>query len=90
VGAHVNVSGGGVAAGAPHRAEAIAFLRFLASDEAQRIFAEGNNEFTAVPSAPMPPHVAAYAGFKPDRIALSKLGEHQAEAQAVFNQAGWR
>ena len=90
VGSHVNVSGGGVAAGAPHRDAAIAFLRFLASDEAQAMFARGNNEFTAVPTAPMPPNVAAYAEFKADPIALTKLGEHQAEAQAVFNDAGWR
>jgi iron(III) transport system substrate-binding protein len=90
VGAHVNVSGGGVAANAPHREAAIAFLRFLASDEAQRIFAEGNNEFTAAANAPMPPNVAAYANFKADLIPLSRLGEHQAEAQAVFNEAGWR
>ena len=69
---------------------AIAFLRFLASDEAQRVFSEGNNEFPAVPAAPMPPHVAAYARFKADQIALAKLGEHQAQAQAVFNEAGWR
>lgn len=89
-GTHVNVSGGGVTANAPHRVEAIAFLRFLASDEAQRIFAEGNNEFPAVPGAPMPPLVAAYAKFKADDIRLSALGEHQAEAQAVYNEAGWR
>lgn len=89
-GTHVNVSGGGVAAGAPHRDAAIAFLRFLGSDEAQHIFAEGNNEFTAVPTATMPARVTAYATFKADQIELSKLGVHQAEAQDLFNRAGWR
>ncbi len=49
-GTHVNISGGGVAAHAPHKANAIAFLDFLASDEAQNIFAEDNHEFPAVPS----------------------------------------
>jgi iron(III) transport system substrate-binding protein len=89
-GSHVNISGGGVAAHAPHRAEAIAFVRFLASDAAQRIFAEGNNEYPAVEGAPMPPRVAEVSKFKADPLPLSELGRNQAEAQAVYNQAGWR
>jgi iron(III) transport system substrate-binding protein len=90
VGTHINVSGAGVAANAPHRAEAIEFLHFLGSDAAQRIFAEGNNEYPAAEGAPMPPLVARYATFKADPIDLSALGQHQAEAQAIYNQAGWR
>jgi len=90
VGTHVNISGGGVAAHAPNKANAIAFLNFLASDEAQRIFAEGNHEFPAVPSVKSPPDVAAISAFKADDLSLSALGEHQAEAQNLYNQAGWR
>jgi iron(III) transport system substrate-binding protein len=86
----VNVSGGGVAAHAPNKAAAIRFLEYLASDEAQAVFAAANNEFPAVPSVQPPPAVAAYADFKADPLPVSVYGRRQAEAQATFDQAGWR
>jgi iron(III) transport system substrate-binding protein len=89
-GVHVNISGGGVAAHAPDKANAIAFLDYLASDEAQRIFAEGNHEFPAVASVTAPAEVEAISHFKADALPLSELGRHQAQAQDIYNQAGWR
>ena len=47
-GAHVNISGAGVLKNAPHREAAVKFLEYLASDEAQRYFADGNNEWPVV------------------------------------------
>jgi len=44
-GTHVNVSGAGVATHAPHRESAVKFLEYLASEEAQTYFANGNNEY---------------------------------------------
>lgn len=90
VGTHVNISGGGLAAHAQHIKDARAFLDFLASDEAQNIFARSNHEYPAVPSVTPPADVQAIATFKADALPLAKLGEHQAEAQDVYNQAGWR
>ena len=86
----VNISGGGVAAHAPHRDNAIRFLEYLASDEAQAIFAGGNNEFPAVAGAQAPASVAAYADFNADPLPVAVYGRRQAEAQAVFDEAGWR
>ena len=48
-GAHMNLSGGGVAASAPNLDNAIAFLEYLASDQAQQYFSAGNDEYPAVP-----------------------------------------
>ena len=86
----VNISGGGVAAHAPNRAAAIRFLEYLASDEAQAIFAGANNEYPAVTGARLPPTVAAYANFKADPLSVTVYGRRQAEAQALFDEAGWR
>ena len=47
-GTHVNISGAGVLKNAPHREAAVKFLEYLASDEAQRYFADGNNEWPVV------------------------------------------
>jgi len=89
-GAHVNISGGGVAAHAGNRDNAIKFLEFLATPEAQAIFAGANNEYPAVEGSPLPPPVAAYANFKADDMPVDVYGRRQAEAQSVFDQAGWR
>ena len=50
-GTHVNIAGAGVLKNAPHRENAIRFLEYLASDEAQAYFADGNNEWPAVKGA---------------------------------------
>lgn len=89
-GTHVNISGGGVAAHAPHRAEAMRFLEFLTSDQAQHIFAGANHEFPALASVEPPPDVKAISSFKADPMPVTVYGRRQAEAQAVFDQAGWR
>jgi len=90
-GTHVNISGAGVLKHAPHRAEAISFLEYLASDEAQRYFADGNNEYPAVASVKVDnPVLAALGTFKPDTLNVSALGVHQPAAQKVYDRAGWR
>jgi len=86
----VNVSGGGVARHAPNRANAVAFLEYLASPEAQAILAEANNEFPAVEGVPVPEGLRPYADFRADTLPVAVYGRRQAEAQAVFDEAGWR
>ena len=44
-GTHINISGAGVLKHAQHTDAAIRFLEYLASDRAQRLFADGNNEY---------------------------------------------
>jgi iron(III) transport system substrate-binding protein len=89
-GTHLNVSGAGVMAHAPHRAEAIRFLEYMASDAGQRILASGNHEFPAAMGAKVTPELAALGNFKSDPINVSVYGENQAQAQAIFDRAGWR
>ena len=89
-GAHVNISGGGVAAHAPNRDNAQKFLEFLATDEAQNIFAGANHEFPAAPGVRPPADVEAISGFKADPMPVAVYGQRQAEAQAVYDAAGWR
>ena len=48
-GTHVNISGAGLVKSAPNPENAIRFLEYLASDEAQLLFANGNHEYPAVP-----------------------------------------
>jgi iron(III) transport system substrate-binding protein len=89
-GAHMNLSGGGVAAHAPNRENAIKFLEYLASDQAQQYFSAGNDEFPAVPGVGLAPSIAALGHFKPDDVNLSDVAKNIPEAQKIFNAVGWK
>jgi len=87
-GTHVNISGAGVTKYAPNRENAIRFLEYLTSEFAQRLFAEGNNEYPI--SGPTTGPVAALGEFKRDDLNVSVLGENQTEAVKVYDRAGWK
>ena len=87
-GAHVNISGAGVAKHAPNRANAVEFLEYLTSDFAQRLFAEGNNEYPVVGEASGA--IASLGTFKEDALNANVLGANQALAVRVFDRAGWQ
>ncbi|MGM0986908.1 MAG: Fe(3+) ABC transporter substrate-binding protein [Pseudomonadota bacterium] len=89
-GAHVNVGGAGVVKGAPNEENAVRFLEFLASDEAQALFATGNYEFPAVESAEIDGVIASWGDFKKDDLNVSELGENNPEAIRIFDRVGWR
>ena len=89
-GAHMNLSGGGVAAHAPNRENAIRFLEYLASDQAQQYFSAGNDEYPGVPGVALSPSVAAMGFFKPDDVNLSDVAKNVPLAQQIFNEVGWK
>ncbi len=89
-GTHVNISGAGMIATAPNRENAVRFLEYLASDTAQRYFADGNNEYPVVESLLDSPALEQMGAFKGDEINVSVSGVNQAEAQRVFDRAGWK
>ncbi len=87
-GTHVNISGAGVTKHAPNRENAVRFLEYLTSNFAQRLFAEGNNEYPVigVPTGP----ISELGVFKEDNLDAQRLGEHQAQAVRIYDRAGWR
>ncbi|WP_411351912.1 Fe(3+) ABC transporter substrate-binding protein [Leisingera aquaemixtae] len=89
-GAHMNLSGGGVAVHAPNKDNAIKFLEYLASDSAQAYFSAGNDEYPAVPGVGLAPSIAALGHFKPDDVNLSEVARNLPEAQKIFNDVGWK
>ncbi len=90
-GTHINVSGAGVLKHAPHREAAIQFLEYLASNEAQAYFADGNNEWPVVASVKVTnPGLSALGSFKADALPIGELSKSTALAQKVFDRAGWK
>lgn len=90
-GAHMNVSGAGILKNAPHREAAIKFLEYLASDEAQSYFANGNNEWPVVKGAPLSNReLVSLGSFKMDNLNIGVLGRNQPLAQKIFDRVGYK
>lgn len=89
-GAHVNISGGGVARNAPNKANAIRLLEFFASADTQRYISANNNEFPASPGVDAPAPVDAYANFTAHPMSVAAFARRQPEAQSLMSEAGWR
>jgi iron(III) transport system substrate-binding protein len=90
-GTHVNISGAGVMKHAPNREAAVKFLEYLASDEAQRYFADGNNEWPVVASVKLDnPVLASFGAFKQDALNVSVLGRNQPGSQKIYDRVAWK
>ncbi len=90
-GTHINISGGGMLKTAPHKPEAVKFLEYLAGDTAQIYFADGNNEWPAVPTAKSNNAALSSLGnFKADTLPIATLSKNTALAQKIYDRAGWK
>lgn len=89
-GTHVNVSGAGVTAHAPNRANAIALLEFLSGDEAQGLFASAGGEYPVKEGVAWAPTLESWGDFHADTLDLTRLGELNDVAVRTFDRAGWR
>ncbi|MBC2603921.1 extracellular solute-binding protein [Puniceicoccus vermicola] len=88
-GAHVNISGAGMVKGAPHPEEAVQFLEFMVSPEAQEILANGNSEFPVNPDAEVPEVLESFV-FVENDTPSSVIGDNNPEAIRIFDRVGWR
>jgi len=90
-GTHINISGAGLVKTSRNTEAAVAFLEYLASDEAQRYFADGNNEWPVVPSvATNNPALDAMGKFKADPLPIGSIAKNVAAAQRLLDRAGYR
>ncbi|MBO9411926.1 MULTISPECIES: extracellular solute-binding protein [unclassified Ruegeria] len=89
-GAHMNLSGAGIAANAPNKENAVKFLEYLAGEQAQVYFSNGNDEFPAVEGVALADNVASLGEFKADTVNLSEVAKNIPEAQKIFNEVGWQ
>ncbi|RPE72918.1 iron(III) transport system substrate-binding protein [Tibeticola sediminis] len=89
-GVHVNVSGAGVTRHAPHPQEAQRLIEWLASPEAQNLYADQNLEYPANPAVRPAPAVAAWGTFKPNTINVAEAGRLQARAVMLMDRAGYK
>ncbi|MGC1631565.1 MAG: Fe(3+) ABC transporter substrate-binding protein [Gelidibacter sp.] len=89
-GTHINVSGAGVAKYAPNKENAILFIEYLISEEAQQVFTNANYEYPVLESVAPVQDIKNWGDFKEDNLGLNKLGEHNKKAVLIFDEAGWK
>jgi iron(III) transport system substrate-binding protein len=90
-GAHINISGGGMLKTAPNKESAVKFLEYLAGDDAQRYFADGNNEWPAVASVVVRNAALETMGkFKTDSLPVATLAKNAVAAQRIYDRANWK
>ena len=89
-GSHINISGAGVTKGSKNKDNAIAFIEYLSSVEAQESFAEANYEYPVNKEAKLSELLASWGKFKEDSINMEELGKNNSAAVKIFDKAGWR
>lgn len=88
-GAHANISGAGVVATAPNRENAVRFLEYLASQQAQEYFAEGNDEYPVVVGVELPDSLKEMGEYEEDSLTLTAYGANQSLAQQIYDRVGY-
>ncbi len=88
-GTHVNISGMSLAKHAPHKANALKLMEFLASDEGQKIYADVNNEYPVEPGIPAGEITRSWGPFKADDLPISKIGDLRKAASELVDKVGF-
>jgi iron(III) transport system substrate-binding protein len=74
-GTHLNISGIAMTKAAPNKAAALKLMEWLAGDEAQKIYADTNNEFPVKPGVERSDLVKSWGEFTPDSLTLDQIAE---------------
>lgn len=86
MGTHVNVSGMLLAKNAPHKDNALKLMTFLASDEAQQLYANGNFEYPVNPAVPASEIVQSWGRFTPDTLNVAEIAKLEKTASKLVDE----
>jgi len=86
-GAHVNISGMGLAKYSPNIENAKALMTFLVSKPAQQLYAETNMEYPVRKGVAPSALVASWGGFKSDSLSLETIAKNRKLALKLIDQA---
>ena len=86
MGTHVNISGMLLAKNAPNKANALKLMEFLASDEAQKLYASSNFEYPVNPVVPASKIVQDWGIFTPDTLNVAEIAKYQKAAAKLVDE----
>ncbi len=88
-GTHVNISGMALAKNAPNKDNALKLMEFLASGEAQKIYAEQVFEYPVMPGAEPSDIVKSFGSIKPDTLPLIDIAKNRKQASELVDKVGF-
>lgn len=88
-GTHVDISGAVLAKHAPNRANGLALIEFLVSEEGQRLYAESVNEYPLRQGAAASALVAGWGALKPDGVPLERIAQLRKAASEMMDRVGF-
>ena len=88
-GAHVNISGGGIAKFSKNKDEAQKLLEFLTSEKAQKLYGEINFEYPANLKIEPGDELKSWGSFREDTLPIIKIAELAPDAQKIIDRVGW-
>jgi len=89
-GVHVNISGVGITTHSKNKAEAVKFIEWLSSEEAQNLYADNNMEYPVNSKVKVDPKVASWGNFKQSIINVVKAGELQSAAVKLMDRVQYK
>ena len=87
-GTHVNISGMAMAKNAPNRDNALKLMEFLASEEAQKIYAAEVFEYPASPNVQPSEIVGSLGALKADTLPLAEIAKNRKAASEMVDRVG--
>jgi iron(III) transport system substrate-binding protein len=87
-GTHVNVSGMAMAKNAPNRENALKLMEFLASEEAQKIYAAEVFEYPASPEVEPSDIVKSFGTLNADTMPLAEIAAQRKAASEMVDRVG--
>ncbi len=87
MGTHVNISGMLMAKSAPNSANAKAFMEYLASDEAQKLYAAQNYEYPVNPAVQADAFVQSLGTLSPANVNLKDMVGNEAKAAQMITES---
>ena len=88
-GAHVNISGGGIAKYSKNKENALALLEFLTSEKAQKLYGEINFEYPVNPKVLPSLELQKWGKFREDNLPIIKIAELGPLSQKIIDRVGW-
>ena len=88
-GTHMNISGVAMTKSAPNKDAALQLMEYLASDAAQAIYAETNNEFPIKPGVARSELVASWGEFTPDSLSLIEIAKLRPAALKLIEEVNF-
>ncbi len=85
-GSHVNVSGMALTANPPNKDNALRLMEFLASPEAQRLYADANGEYPVVEGIPASALVQSWGPLKSDPLPLTEMAALRKKASELVDR----